>query len=294
MRARPLVPNVAVPRGDHGAVQRGAVRRGAAAGWVFLLLVVTAVLAQTDAKPATAPREPERPTAGTMVVVQVECANSVAPGAGEMPPGRGRPPEAFAAALPNLVRYLAKVPGLELPVQVSRGPLDGRAVAGAGLLYWTGCAGLPPLSEAEKRGLGRYLVAGGLLFADDIRASTPEYGLDGTDAGVAGTPFDRQLKALIADPLVLGAAGGQWEPVPVNHAVYHSFFDFPDGPPRGGAPSGRTLSLEMLQVRGRPAIIFSDLNLSWYWGDPFAGTRERGLQFGVNLLVLARSQQLKP
>jgi len=34
-------------------------------------------------------------------------------------------------------------------------------------------------------------------------------------------------------------------------------------------PGGNVLNLEMLQVRGRTVVIFSDLNISWYWGDPW-------------------------
>jgi hypothetical protein len=260
----------------------------------WLLLFSVAALAQSEPKPALLPREPQRPTAATMSVVQVVFPGRTVADDAQPPAGRGRPCEAFTEALPTLVRYLAKVPGLQLPVQAGTGRLDSRAVAGAGLLYWTGSAGIPAVTDEEKRALGRYLAGGGLLFADDIRASTPEYGLDGTDAGVAGTPFDRQFKALIADPLVLGEAGRQWEPVPASHPVYHCFFDFPDGPPRGGAPFGNTFTLEMLQARGRPVVIFSDLNLSWYWGDPLVDARERGLQLGVNLLVLARSRRLGP
>ena len=61
-------------------------------------------------------------------------------------------------------------------------------------------------------------------------------------------------------------------------------------PPMGGAPSGNVFDLEMLEVRGRVAVVFSDLNISWYWGDQNAEGRERGLQFGVNLIVYALTQ----
>ena len=57
-----------------------------------------------------------------------------------------------------------------------------------------------------------------------------------------------------------------------------------------GATGGNVFDLEMLELRGRVAVVFSDLNLSWYWGDPMADARERGLQFGVNLIVFALTQ----
>ena len=59
----------------------------------------------------------------------------------------------------------------------------------------------------------------------------------------------------------------------------------------GGAPGGSVARLEMLTLRGRAAAIFSDLNISWYWGDAFAVSRDRGLQFGANLIVFAMAQR---
>ena len=59
----------------------------------------------------------------------------------------------------------------------------------------------------------------------------------------------------------------------------------------GGAPGGNVFDLEMLELRGRVVVVFSDLNISWYWGDNYADAeRERGLQFGVNLIVYALTQ----
>ena len=50
--------------------------------------------------------------------------------------------------------------------------------------------------------------------------------------------------------------------------------------------------LEMLQVRGRVAVIFSDLNISRFWGNVEDGSRLRGLQFGANLIVSALTQKM--
>jgi hypothetical protein len=92
------------------------------------------------------------------------------------------------------------------------------------------------------------------------------------------------------DQKVLGTDGSRWQRVVKDHPLYFSFYDFGDGPPRGGAPGGNVFDLEMLEIRGRVAVVFSDLNISWYWGDPQADARERGLQFGVNLIIFALTQ----
>ena len=90
---------------------------------------------------------------------------------------------------------------------------------------------------------------------------------------------DRQLKSLVADPLVLGDAGARWRKIPKDHPLYHCYFEFPDGPPLTGAPGRDIVDLEMLEVHGRVAVIFSDLNLTWSWAN-------QEVRYGPNSLRL--------
>ena len=155
----------------------------------------------------------------------------------------------------------------------------------------TGNSAIVQLSDTEKTNLGEYLRGGGFLFAEDIRQNnTATNNLNDTEAGVVGTTFDRQFKALMKDQMVLGTDGAKFQKIPKSHSLYYTFFDFQDGPPMGGAAGGNVFDLEMLELRGRVAVLFSDLNISWYWGQSGATARERGLQFGVNLIVYALTQ----
>lgn len=200
----------------------------------------------------------------------------------------------FSTAIPELVRFFKGVSTarkLEVELNTNQARADNPRFKQATLVYMTGNQAQFQLGDAEKQGLGEYLRAGGLLFAEDIRSSVGGEGLAGRDAGVEGTPFDRQFKTLMRDPLVLGEAGARWEKIPKNHPLFSACFDFADGPPRGGAPGGNVTELEMLALRGRVAVIFSDLNISWYWGDQLAESRERGLQFGANLVLFALTQR---
>lgn len=138
--------------------------------------------------------------------------------------------------------------------------------------------------------LGQFLQGGGLLFAEDVWPRSLGRFRFG-EAGKPGTPFDRQFKALMKDPDVLGSTGMRWRRVPHDHALYASFFTLSDGPPPGAAQAGTETDLEMLEYRGRVGVIFSDLNLTYLWGDPLAQGREPSLQFGVNLLVFAMTRQ---
>lgn len=250
------------------------------------LLLAGAALAQPGDKPVTRVAEPMRASGDGRTVQVVEIEYSLA----------SRNNDRFPEALSNLFAYLRSVPDLGLQGKSEAMRLDDLPAAGRGpiLLYMTSNSATLQLSDAEKTNLGKLLKQGVLLFAEEIRQSDATTGLIERGAGMADTFFDRQFKELVRDRLVLGVRGQVWEKVPRSHPLYSCYYELSDGPPRGGAPGGNVTDLEMLQFRGRPAVIFSDLNISWYWGDPLCRNRERGLQFGVNLLVFALTQGLAP
>ena len=196
----------------------------------------------------------------------------------------------FPTAVEELMRYMRDHTKINARIEGTTLEFSDPRIMEAPMIYMTGNDAVLQISETEKTNLGDYLKNGGFLYAEEIRQSDAENGLDNKEAGVSGTPFDRQFKALMKDPQVLGSDGSKWQKVPKSHPLYYSFWDFPDGPPMGGAPGGNVFDLEMLELRGRVAVVFSDLNVSWYWGDPLADARERGLQFGVNLIVYALTQ----
>ena len=196
----------------------------------------------------------------------------------------------FPTAVEELMRYIRDHSRVNARIEGTTLRLSDPTVMKAPFIYLTGNSAVFQFTNTEKETLGEYLKNGGFLFAEEIRQAHPETGLDGKNAGVQGTLFDRQFKALMSDPMVLGSDGSKWQKIPKDHDLYYSFFDFEDGPPMGGAPGGNVFDLEMLELRGRVAVVFSDLNISWYWGDPNADARERGLQFGVNLIVYALTQ----
>ncbi len=196
----------------------------------------------------------------------------------------------FPTAVEELMRYMRDHTKINARIEGTTLEFSDPRIMEAPMIYMTGNDAVLQISDTEKTNLGDYLKNGGFLYAEEIRQSDAENGLDGKEAGVSGTPFDRQFKALMKDPQVLGSDGSKWQKVPKSHQLYYSFWDFPDGPPMGGAPGGNVFDLEMLELRGRVAVVFSDLNVSWYWGDPLADARERGLQFGVNLIVYSLTQ----
>jgi len=196
----------------------------------------------------------------------------------------------FPTAVEELMRYMRDYTKINARIEGTTLRLSDPNIQKAPFIYMTGNDAVLQLSDTEKKNLGDYLKNGGFLYSEEIRQSSTDDGLIGAQAGVEGTPFDRQFKALTKDPLVLGSDGSKWQKIPKTHGIYSAFWDFEDGPPMGGAPGGNVFNLEMLELRGRVVVVFSDLNVSWYWGDPLADARERGLQFGVNLIVYALTQ----
>jgi len=150
-------------------------------------------------------------------------------------------------------------------------------------------------SQAEARNLGEYLKAGGFLVVDD------SYFL-------RGGPFDTSARALITAALGEDAV---FEKIPSDHWLYHCFFDF-DGPPAGddvarpyvihGDRNVKNVYdyMEGVFLEGRMVVLYSNKSLNNAWngdwrinpeslGGPLDDTRQ--MQFGVNILVFALTQQ---
>ena len=188
------------------------------------------------------------------------------------------------------MRYIRDHSRINAKIEGTTMRLSNPGLMKAPFIYLTGNNAVFQFTDTEKENLGEYLKNGGFLYAEEIWKANSEGDLTDGQPGVEGTLFDRQFKALMKDPLVLGSDGSKWQKVAKIHPLYYSFYDFEDGPPMGGAPNGNIFDLEYLELRGRVAVVFSDLNISWYWGDPNATAREQGLRFGVNLVVYALTQ----
>jgi hypothetical protein len=170
-------------------------------------------------------------------------------------------------AISNLVRYvrdhtdlLAKVKGnIELSsARLFRSPL----------IFMLGDSTSFQLTSVEKENLGEYLCQGGFLFAEGL-GRTPSM-----------SPFIVQMKNYLKQ--ILGQ-NVRFFKIPKTHSLYHSFYDFDDGPPLASTFN----YLEGVELDGRIAVILSSVGLSQTWHE---GKNARSLQFGVNLLFYALTQ----
>ncbi|HSM08685.1 MAG TPA: DUF4159 domain-containing protein, partial [Gemmatimonadota bacterium] len=83
--------------------------------------------------------------------------------------------------------------------------------------------------------------------------------------------------------------------VPLDHAVYHVFYDFPDGLPKIHEHDGEPAGGYGLFIDGRLALYYSyQSDLGDGWEDPAVhddpeNLRESALRMGVNLFLYAMS-----
>jgi hypothetical protein len=137
------------------------------------------------------------------------------------------------------------------------------------------------LSEYELSNLGLFLNNGGFAFIE-------AYGGKGSGAlpVAAGS-----LRAMIRGAL---GQSGELRPIPNDHAIYHCFFEFPDGPPRkereeSEAPSGQsTVFLEGAWIGDRLAAVYSEKGYGEAWADPKGNEAFR--KMGANLVMFALTQ----
>ena len=137
------------------------------------------------------------------------------------------------------------------------------------------------LSDSELETLGGYLVQGGFLFAD-------------SDASQTYSGAASHVKALLAALRTQGIRT-HFQRLPGSHPMYHCYFDFsalPAGADAWLRPGTRTPYLEGLEVKGRLVAVLSKKGYFAPWGEAMGKPSfERELQFGVNLIVFALTQE---
>jgi hypothetical protein len=152
---------------------------------------------------------------------------------------------------------------------------------------------VPMPSAAGLANLGRYMMAGGFIFAD-----CHNYWIQGPTACYTS------LHNILLEALATQDVDISFEPVPNNHQVYHCYFDF-DGPPVGGESVDKghypdlvriNRYLEGLEVDGRLMALLSGKLIygGWYFGERgWSATWDpkRPLQFAVNMIVFSLTQE---
>jgi hypothetical protein len=174
------------------------------------------------------------------------------------------------SSLPNLLRTISERTSLRIAERPGEVRLTDPDLGDYPFLYLTGHGNIS-FSDEELFRLREYLTAGGFVHVDD------NYGLDES--------FRREIRRLFEDRELVE--------VPLDHAIYHIFYDFPEGLPKIHEHDGEPAQGLGLFVDGRLALYYSyqsDLGDGWedatVHGDPDAA-RELALRMGVNLFLYA-------
>ena len=144
-------------------------------------------------------------------------------------------------------------------------------------LFMTGHK-LVRFNEKERAGLRRFVANGGLLFSDDCNHDVN---------GLYAKSFEAEASRIFDSSL---------PKLSNSHAVYRSFFRFPDGPPQTSHELngwGDNIIHDYLrghEVRGRLGVIYSNKDYGCEWDYDWRNKRFRrddNTRFAVNLVVYA-------
>lgn len=126
-------------------------------------------------------------------------------------------------------------------------------------------------SEEEKERLREYLSNGGFLFVND------SYGME--------TYFKKELGSLFPERQIVE--------LPFDHPIYHSFYDFPNGPPKIHEHDNKPPRAYSVVLKGRIVVYFlveSDIGDGWedpqVHNDP-EDKRTEAFRMGLNILTYA-------
>ena len=203
-------------------------------------------------------------------------------------------PFALAEALPHLIDALNKYTQIKADISGTY-TFNSDVFLKTPLIFVCSHAGFT-LSPSEAENLGKYLSIGGFLYSDTLinnadvnHHSIRHMWVDALES--TGRHFERDWR---------------FEMIPNNHGLYHCYFDF-DGPPlchnnyaiqgRGSRhPATFTIPdyLEGVIIAGRMLGIMTRKNYSaaWAtWAQHFKIDDTKQLQFGVNVIIFALTQE---
>ena len=177
------------------------------------------------------------------------------------------------SSIPNILSYLTKNTSIKASHDEYRIKLTTKELRGHPYLYMTGHGNIR-FTDEEIIELREYLMGGGFLHTDD------NYGLN--------TSFRREMKRVFPDR--------DFVELPHDHAVFHSYFDMPNGLPKIHEHDGKPPQLFALYNEDRIMVIYSyesDLGDGWedeeVHNDP-PELRVAALQMGVNIIYFALTQ----
>ncbi len=174
------------------------------------------------------------------------------------------------SAIPNFLKYIRDNTDFPVDTVEKQVAISDPDLFNYPFLFATG-HGLISFSTEEKERLREYLAGGGFLFVND------SYGMDNN--------FRKEMGELFPEREIVE--------VPLDHSIYHCFYDMPKGPPKIHEHDNKPPRGYAIVLNGRVALYFlveSDIGDGWedpqVHNDP-PEKREEAFRMGVNLLTYA-------
>jgi len=184
-------------------------------------------------------------------------------------------PKVAANVLNSIVEY-TKIPVYQEEVVITA---DSRELFAFPFIFMTGHK-LVRFSAKEREQLRQYVEQGGLLFSDDCNHDV---------AGLYATSFEQEMKAVFPGPRTLAK-------IPSTHALYRTFFRFPEGPPQtahelnGWGDDIVHDYLRAVEHEERIAVLYSNKDYGCEWDYDWRNKRfqrDDNTRFAVNIVVYA-------
>ncbi|MCK5126884.1 MAG: DUF4159 domain-containing protein [candidate division Zixibacteria bacterium] len=174
------------------------------------------------------------------------------------------------SALPNLLKFIQDETGWPVDTEEKQVKIKDEDLFAHPFLFITG-HGTIKLSDSEGERLRQYLLGGGFVFLND------SYGMDKSIRLMITKLFPEQ----------------NLQEIPYDHAVYHSFYDFPNGLPKIHEHDNKPATGWGIVIDDRLVLFYayeSDIGDGWedsqVHNDP-AEKRIEALKMGLNIVTYA-------
>ena len=184
-------------------------------------------------------------------------------------------PKVAANVLNSIVEYTT-IPVYPEEIVITA---DSEELLAFPFLFMTGHK-LVRFNERERAGLTRFVERGGFLFSDDCNHDI---------AGLYATSFEQEMRRLFP-------AAGSLDKIPNTHAIYKTFFQFPDGPPQtahelnGWGDDLVHDYLRAVERERRIGVLYSNKDYGCEWDYDWRNKRfqrDDNTKFAVNIVVYA-------
>lgn len=174
------------------------------------------------------------------------------------------------SAVPNMLSFISENSNVPLDTVEHEVSIMDPNLFQYPFLFATG-HGVISFSPEEIERLRQYLIGGGFLFVND------SYGMDAS--------FRKEMAKIFPEREIVE--------LPFNHPLYHSFYDFPDGPPKIHEHDNKPPRGYAIVINGRAVVYFlveSDIGDGWedpqVHNDP-EDKREQAFRMGMNIITYA-------